>query len=348
MQVMSTIAKRFFQIIGLGALVLSSSPGFTQSNDRPAKIRTALKKAEAFLIQIQKPDGAIRDTINPLFETWETILAATALHKINTDTSAPPLKKAIRFLRNNENDDGLICHNQKCKKAYCLETTAAYFSLLMQMGEIEKVRVRIGQIVGMQKNTGQWEIGNPDVIEQKEFPSITAFVLNMMKDAGQKPTYAKEAIDWMLNNQTRNGNWGSAWEYYECPAYALWPVMKWLRGRKDSRSLIAFKKATEYIQQAQSKDGSWFYSDAGGKKTVSPQLQTALMLSALQNDRKSNKTMIEKGIDFLLAQQDPTGYWDGGDFPIPNQQYIKREYVFATSLCIMVLNDYLKNLPAVK
>jgi len=305
-----------------------------QEKGRRALIKDALGKSRSFLAHIQRADGAICDTTNPLFDIWETALAATSLYEIKQDTTQSTLNKALTFLRENENPSGLICHNKKCRTGYCLETTSVYYLLLFDIGEKEKVRKGAEAIAAMQKPTGQWAIGNPDVREQKEFPSVTAFVLNMLSKAGVEPPYKKEAYQGLTGKQTMDGDWGHAWEYYNSPAYALWPMMKALNNNTPGK-----EKALHYICSQQQKDGSWFLHDSS--RSISPELQTALMLSALYNAGFKDKDVIDKGINFLLAKQNDKGFWDGGYFPIPADRYIKKEYVFATALSMSVLNRYL-------
>ncbi|MBK8519517.1 MAG: prenyltransferase/squalene oxidase repeat-containing protein [Ferruginibacter sp.] len=296
-----------------------------------------------FLKNIQRNDGAICDTVNPLFETWETILAVSAIYRSNPDTNLPAVKKGLFFLASNENSEGLICHNQKCKKVYCLETTAVYFNLLKLTGKNDKVITGSQRISTFQKQTGEWEIGNPDVTVQKDFPSVTAFVLNLLHNEGVEPVFKKEAISWLLKKQTPRGDWGSSWEYYGCPAYALWPVIKVLQNENTKESRLAKDKAVAFILAAQNKDGSWFYKDAAFQKQTSAALQTALMLSALQNAGLKNNAIILRGINFLVNNQQRNGNWDGGYFPIPEKRYSKQEYVFATAIAADVMHTFLFN-----
>jgi hypothetical protein len=320
-------------------LLLLVLVSFTESEK--SKIELAIKNGKQFLKKIQRYDGAICDTVNPLFDTWETIIAADALYEIDKDTTEPSFKKAIIYLRNNENANGLICHNKKCKQVYCLETTAEYFSLLLKIGETEKVKSRLKAILDLQKQTGEWEIGNPNVTEEKNFPSVTAFMLQLLNKVNLSPTYQKEAYDWLLNKQNEQGHFGNAWEYYNCPAYALWPMMQINTNNK--QFIAAKERANAYILKSQYKNGCWNYIDLTINKGPSAELQTALMLSALENNYSiKNKEATKKGIGFLLNKQNINGSWDGGDFPIKSNRYIKKEYVFATALSLMTLNAFQK------
>ena len=114
-------------LILLGICHLFPSLLSNNGYNKEQEIKIALAKATRFLSDIQRPDGAICDTVNSLFDTWETVLAATALYEIQGDTNHLILQKALAYLRRHENQAGLICHNKKCQSAYCLETTALYF-----------------------------------------------------------------------------------------------------------------------------------------------------------------------------------------------------------------------------
>ena len=296
----------------------------------------SVQKGRNFLIHIQQESGAIRDTVNPLFDIWETVLATSALYETKSDTSVQEIKRALSWLGESENQAGILCHNRKCQDAYCLETTSVYFSLLLKIGKGEKVMRRLDTLIALQQAKGAWKIGNPDVREQQEFPSVTAFVLSLLREAEKKPKYPAEAQKWLQENQTPEGNWGQTWEYYDCPAYALWPMLGVIEDP------AALDKAVKFILASQLPDGSWNYLGDARPKRPSAELQTALMLAALQSvDAKSTykiKNALTRGAGFLLSKQRADGSWDGGYFPIPSDRYEKKEYVFATALCLRVLN----------
>lgn len=332
------IKKKFF----FGAMgVLSSFLFFTNCAEKENDIQVAITNGIHFLDGIQRADGAICDTVNPLFDTWETVLCASALLQVRADTNDATLHKALVYLRQNENTDGLICHNKKCKSAYCLETTAAYFLLLRQTGKEEQVKERSKRMMDLQKPTGEWEIGNPDVRIQKDFPSVTGFALGLLQTAGLEPKYPAEAFHWLLQKQTPEGDWGAAWEYYDCPAYALWPILRAIKDENTPEMASARQKAIHYIIYSQNSDGAWDFSRAEQQKRPSAELQTALMLSALAYvDFDKKEEITRKAVAFLLDHQQKNGSWDGGYFPIDSKTYEKKEYVFATALALSTLENY--------
>ncbi len=311
---------------------------FTEPDE--SKTKQAIKNGIHFLKKIQRNDGAICDSINSLFDTWETIMAAHALYDIEKDSTEPCFNKALNYLRANENQKGLICHNKKCKQAYCLETSSEYFLLLIKLGLKEKIKSRLQFIKELQKPSGEWEIGNPDVNEEKTFPSVTAFVLQIFSEANESPAYQTEAYNWLMNKQNIQAHWGNTWEYYNCPAYALWAALQIKTNNK--QFISAKERANAYILKSQNKNGSWNYVDLNNIKAPSAELQTALMINAIgNNDSAKNKAAVNNGIIFLLAKQGSNGGWDGGYFPIKNTRYNKKEYVFATALSLIAINNLL-------
>lgn len=301
--------------------VLASTP-LTQSR------AAAIALGRAFLIRSQASSGAISDPNNPLFDVWETIEAAIALRETG-DSTEPALQRALAFLRANENPSGLVCHNQKCRAQHCLETSAEYLLLLGPPA----AATRAAAISAMQNDDGSWAIGNPDVREQPEFPSVTAFVIGALEASGVAAS--KKAHAWLLSAQNAEGHFGSAWEYYATPAYALWPAMRALEDHD------ALARAEAYIRGAQLDDGGWYHRDPSRPKWASKELQTALMLSALRyGDRERNRATVERGVQFLLRAQRADGSWDGGDFPIASVRYQKKEHIFATARALSVLAWY--------
>jgi squalene cyclase len=347
---------------------------FNQKSVNDENIQAAIGGGVSFLEHIQnKNTGAICDTANPLFNVWETVLSAQALHKVSKDTSLESFRKAKQYLRKAENSNGLLCHNLKCRASYCVETSALYMLLLNEIGENQNIQKPLDTLAKLQQQTGEWLVGNPDVREVQNFPSATAFALAALKN-GQCQKFSKDkednkvdndvrndrekALNWLLEKQRKRGDWGYAWEYYDLSAYAIWAVSYALLNLDEPKAEEMRQKALVFILETQAKKGFWNSGDSYKMKKPSKELETAMMLVALQNlhTRNNNKNgknstkntkqeeeiakSLEKGIHFLLNQQTTSGAWYGGHFPIESDSYQKQEYILATSLSIIALQQY--------
>ncbi len=308
-------------------------------------IKQSIKKAEYFLVHLQQTNGLISDTVNPLFDLWETTLAANALYYNGEDSSTKKsVTKAYTALIGLSGIDAnkhLICHNTKCKASYCIETSA--FFQVFETNYKKKIKATAGvlQLKNLQKPSGEWEVGNPDVQMEKTFPSVTAFALWSLETNKLKPKYEKEAYAFLVSKQKTDGSFGQTWEYYNTPAYALWIILTLKQFKKEYPKECA--KAYQYIFNSQNGDGSWYYKDSSNLKNTSAELQTSLMLLSLLNAEKSSvaSSSVTKAIHFLLTHQASNGSWEGGYFPINNARYQKKEYVMATAQALLALKIYL-------
>lgn len=305
----------------------------------------AVDNGYGFLAAIQRADGAICDTVNPLFDIWETVEAASAIWACTHDTADPALHRALAFLQQNENPDGLLCHNVKCRKGYCLETTSEYFILLARIYGPGKIAPRMEVIKRLQKPSGEWEIGNPDVMENQAFPSVTGFVLAAFQAAEMRPQYPDSAWQWLLAQQNAAGNWGTSWEYYGCAAYALWPILRAVGQERGLDASAAIDTAGKFIERLQAESGAW--ETAAGTRKVSPALETALMVAAMTYSRQPQfASSATAGRWYLVKHQQIDGHWEGGHFPIANARYEKQEYVFATARAMLALQMHLDEMGA--
>lgn len=305
--------------------------------------KEAMDGGVIFLESIQRPDGAICDSVNPLFETWETVEAATALYAFYQDTTQLSIARALAYLRGQENAAGMLCHNRKCREAYCLETTAEYYILLADIHGPDFIKPRMDTLKRLQRPDGHWEIGNPDVRQDTAFPSVTAFVLGAFAAAEVAPQDRKAAFDWLIAQQDSTGGWGQSWEYYGTEAYALWPCLRAFQGFQSEQIQQCAGRAearlADLLHSINQND-----SVQGDSSGVSKALEIGLMLSTMDDWLAfSNYGNSRSALSQLLQLQRPDGSWNGGLFPIPNARYKKEEYVFATARIVIAFIHYMES-----
>ena len=295
----------------------------------------AIERARDWLVTRQRADGAIADAGNPLFETWETVIAARALASSRAARDMAATAAALDYLERQQNADGLLCHNRRCREATCVETSAEYLQLLIDAGDRSRARERWPALLAHRQPDGRFLVGNPDVRERRDFASVTAFVLAVGLRLGQHGPALQRSQDWLRRARTPRGDFGSAWEYYGTPAYALWPAARAWSGqsaaaRQSRRDLLDWARTTQH------DDGRWSFQQAVDGHQVSDALETALMLLAVRESAAPARPA-SPAHRALLKLQQPDGHWEGGWFPVPSAPYEKREDVFATAIAILAL-----------
>ncbi len=301
------------------------------------KIGQSIDRAQLFLMHSQQPEGYFADSTNNLFNTWETVIVAKALLTVN-DSNRERLEPTFNWLRSEENESGLICHNNRCRGGVCLETSALYLQLLNQKGDTNSLRTRFGLLTKDQLVSGSWNILNPYVKGDRSYPSVPAFLLNTSTLTGIPINGRKKAIQF-LHTQFSDSGFTANWEYYGTPAYTIWQALN--ACREDS---ILFEKMKIFVIENQQEDGSWNFQDSlNSRPKISSELETAFLLNALVQCQDPNLTpIIIKACDFLIRKQKNSGCWDGGRFPIENPEYVKLEYLLCTSLVVESFSLLLK------
>jgi hypothetical protein len=309
-------------------IILVSWIGHMNSQSIPfSVIKQSIQKGNAFLIKEQSADGSFSDSTNGLFNTWETVLVSKALMQ----TFGPKdtlIQKSLSWLKSQENSDGLICHNIRCKGGVCLETSSLYLQLLHDTGDTIGTLLRFKSLCSGQLDNGSWDILNPYVKGDKNYVSVPAFILNTAFYTQTSVPDQDKALDFIQYNFSENG-FPSNWEYYGTPTYAIWQGLRASKQRSD-----LYKALKYFITEHQRPNGSWSFQDSlQGNPHISSELETAFILSAMiQCDDQELEPLIYKACSFLFEKQLPSGAWNGGRFPIENKEYHKYEYLLCTSL----------------
>jgi len=299
-------------------------------------IEESIDKGIKFLLKNQKEDGSVYLENDKRWQVWETANAYLAVY-LAEKNNKKFLDKSINFLLEVQRDDGSYSHDVNFKKNhYCIETTSTCLQALSINNE--NITKGINFIIDKQNPDGSWDIGTPEIIKYRKWPSITGFALNILIDFDRSKTNVIKGIGYILKSQLKDGSCGSKWIYYDTPYYTLYPILSSLEksGRANSKN---YQKAINYIVANQNSNGSWT-EETTNKPKPSIALRTSLALySLLISPNENNKNTIEKGIGYLLNQQEDDGHWNGGFFVNwPN----KKEDIYVTSMSINVLVNYLK------
>ncbi len=294
----------------------------------------AIDKGVDYLISNQDKDGSISLNKDARWKVWETANAIITINSANKNKKSF-LEKSVNFLSNIQREDGSFYHTISSKKdEYCMETTPV--CILALSAAKKDVRKGIEFMLDKQNPDGSWEIGTPEIIKRRFWPSIAGFVISTLLHLKISSNQISKGIDFLIEKQQEDGSWGSNWVYYDTPYYPMHAILLAFELYGLNKSMN-YKKAVNYIFEKQNNDGSW-YIETTDKPRPSRALRTTLALnSLLVSPDNSHLESVEKGVKWLLGEQKSDGHWDGGYFVNwPG----KKEDIYTTSMAIRALNKY--------
>ncbi len=296
----------------------------------------SVRKAIDFLVSCQKENGAISDRGASAFDIWETVNSLQAI-MLGKSYSAicieVTVNKAFQFCESVEDERGLLIHGTYLSGCVCIETSSEYCNLLGYVGKTCAANRRLSEIELLVDEGGYWRVLNPEVKSLlQSFPSATGYALRAFLKCMYNTRKEDEALNYLLESQNEEGHWGSEWEFYGTPFYAMDPILYVLRYHDRLYNCrMALKKATAYIVQNQHRDGCWKIGN-DTKITANRVLQTALALQSMINvEGNGVDESFSKGVKWLIGNQKANGSWNGGVFPHPDPKKRKREDIYVTS-----------------
>jgi squalene cyclase len=323
------------------------------SSDPRAKASAALTRACQWLVSHQQPNGSITlrgKILNP--NVWETANALVGLLHCEASAYRVAIDKGFQFLDANWIETGGLPESIDRRfgpyKSHCVETTATALRAYAAAGRRAQAEALRNFLFSVQEADGGWKIGYPEAATTfpsgkvlEVFPSVTGFALAGTAILPAERPKADRGLAWLRARQKPEGDWGAFPDYFWTPYYATAQIVEafaaW--GRRDD-PVVA--RAVRFTRERQNPDGSW--GDAGEPHTPSRELWTALAVLTLQAaGDQAPRDVIDRGIAYLLARQQPDGGWVGGYFKsivVPDPD--KKEDVYATSLAVVTLSQSLR------
>jgi hypothetical protein len=152
-------------------------------------------------------------------------------------------------------------------------------------------------------NTTKWGEG-PDIDAMANF-LIGLYLFDENKSYIQ---YFNKSCEYLIEHINDEGYWDSRWYYgkyyctYKCTQLLL---------MSDRMISILQKKIVHFLETTQNKDGGWgLYKD-------SDSLNTSFALLCCKHLKDIDKTVIAKGINYLLQKQGKDGLWEATNFIKP-------------------------------
>jgi squalene-hopene/tetraprenyl-beta-curcumene cyclase len=306
--------------------------------DHPV-MRAGFEGLDAFTIE----DEAGRRIEACQSPVWDTALAVVALADGGVPPDDPSLRKAARWLLDQEiavRGDWSVRRPDLAPGGWAFEfandsypdidDTAEVVLALRRTDEIDggAVARAVAWTEGMQCRDGGWaafdvdntralcrELPFCDFGELIDPPSadVTAHVVEMLSVLGQGGRATERGILWLFDSQEADGSWFGRWGSNHL--YGTGAVVPALVAAGVSPSHAAIRRAVAWVEAHQNGDGGWgedlrSYRDAEFRgRGVSNASQTAWALLALLAAGERGAAC-ERGVAFLVDNQLPDGTWD--------------------------------------
>lgn len=145
---------------------------------------------------------------------------------------------------------------------------------------------------------------------------ITARLLEMLGSVGYDNTYptVKRALKYLYAEQEKDGAWYGRWGVNF--VYGTWQALRGLEAIGEDMTQPRIRDAIHWLREHQNEDGGWgeschTYDDPStrGRGPSTPS-QTAWGIMGLLHGGAIEDPAVERGIDYLLANQNSDGSWD--------------------------------------
>jgi len=132
----------------------------------------------------------------------------------------------------------------------------------------------------------------------------------------------RRAVDYLRGEQESNGAWFGRWGTNYI--YGTWSALSALEQVSDIDTSDMVRRAATWLKLVQHGDGGWgetndTYEDPerGCAEDRSTAFQTAWALLGLMAAGAGDSESVRRGVDYLLANQDPSGGWSDPEFTAP-------------------------------
>jgi squalene-hopene/tetraprenyl-beta-curcumene cyclase len=139
----------------------------------------------------------------------------------------------------------------------------------------------------------------------------------MLSQLGETPprdACAGRALDYLLKEQEADGSWYGRWGMNYI--YGTWSALCALNAAGLPADHPAMTRGADWLEKIQNADGGWGEAGesykldyAGYERAASTPSQTAWALLALMAAGRVSSGSVERGIAYLLREQDETGLW---------------------------------------
>lgn len=130
------------------------------------------------------------------------------------------------------------------------------------------------------------------------------------------------AVEYLRKKQRNDGSWFGRWGTNFI--YGTWSVLIALESAGISKNDPMVTQAKDWLFSKQNEDGGWGETndsyedeDLAGKHSSSTSFQTAWALLGLMAAGETHSGKVQRGIEYLLSNQNDDGFWHDPEFTAP-------------------------------
>lgn len=320
-----------------------------------------LREARAALRRLLVEDGDetwCQPCVSPVWDTSLTCLALEADLQVSGDHEvASALVRAQDWLRSRQllqtRGDWATRHAQLPGGGWAFQFRNPYYPDLddtavvawgmhaspQRAAHVESVQRAADWLVGMESSNGGFAAFDADNDRQwlNEIPfadhgalldpptsDVSARVLTLLAvlDRPGDARVRKQALDFLLQRQERDGSWFGRWGTNYI--YGTWSALTALSALKFDPADTRVQRAADWLRQHQRDDGGWgesndSYADPSlaGSDFRGSAVQTAWALLGLMAAEQEPGSAVHKGVMWLLDHQGADGHWHDAGFNAP-------------------------------
>lgn len=317
-------------------------------------LRAQEKKAIDDLLVIGEHSAYCQPCVSPV---WDTAWAAIALQQVGDARCRSNVKKALNWLKEKqllEQSQDWAFQRPGVKPGGWpfqflnpyypdLDDTAAVAYVMHKSDESsynESVSRAAEWICGMQSKDGGFASFDADndhtYLNEIPFADHGALLdpatedvsarclmlLARLGDAAHTKSTKERCLQYLFRSQQPDGSWYGRWGTNYI--YGTWSVLMALEQERIDGEHESVRRAVAWLESVQRSDGGWgegcdtyFEPAKRGQGERSTSFHTAWAVLGLLSAGETHSESVRRGIEFLLASQQPDGFWRDPEFNAP-------------------------------
>ena len=336
-----------------------------------------ISKGVKFVKTLIQSNGYISRFTLPVWDSSLALFSLMTAYEVVSDnirkSMIGSINKCVQFLLDSQFDDGSYGFKPEVKPFPDADDTSMVVAALLKYLNVvkpnngDKILKSISKsmrwLLKMQKSNGGWEAftkkhtndifkclksfyDDPKVaLMDPAVPDVTAHVLMSMGKYGYniKDKKVNKAIKFLKSTQNFDGSWYGRWGL--CYIYGTSAVLMGLEAVGENMNKKYVRKAIQWLKKVQNDDGGWGEKEISyfmcnymkGSSTVE---HTSWAILGLLRSTNPDWDIIEKGVNFLIQNQNEDGSWPSS--PVVAALDVYENTIYCKIFPLLALSEYIK------